>query len=56
MTAEELFESVGFVEEYYAKMIDFYRDNFEPEKDMIVEPCINFLLKYIERKEAESND
>ena len=56
MTAEELFESVGFVEEYYAKMIDFYRDNFEPERDMTVELCINFLLKYIERKEAESND
>ena len=34
MTAEELFESVGFVKEYYVQMSDFYRDNFESERDM----------------------
>jgi len=35
MTAEELFESVGFVKEYYSEMSDFYRGNFESEEDMI---------------------
>ena len=35
MTAEELFKSVGFVKEYYVQMSDFYRDNFESERDMI---------------------
>ena len=35
MTAEELFESVGFVKEYYVQMSEFYRDNFESERDMI---------------------
>lgn len=35
MTAEELFESVGFVKEYYSEMADFYRRNFESEEDMI---------------------
>ena len=35
MTAEELFESVGFVKEYYSEMSDFYRVNFESEEDMI---------------------
>ena len=35
MTAEELFESVGFVKEYYSEMSDFYRGNFESEEYMI---------------------
>lgn len=35
MTSEELFESVGFVKEYYSQMSDFYRGNFESEEDMI---------------------
>lgn len=35
MTAEELFESVGFVKEYYVQMSEFYKDNFESERDMI---------------------
>lgn len=35
MTSEELFESVGFVKEYYSQMADFYRGNFESEEDMI---------------------
>lgn len=35
MIAEELFESVGFVKEYYSEMSDFYRGNFESEEDMI---------------------
>jgi hypothetical protein len=35
MTAEELFESVGFVKEYYSEMADFYRRNFESEEDMV---------------------
>ena len=34
MTAEELFESVGFVKEYYVQMSEFYKDNFESERDM----------------------
>lgn len=34
MTAEELFESVGFVKEYYVQMSHFYRKNFKSEKDM----------------------
>ena len=35
MTTEELFESVGFVGEYYSQMSDFYKDNFDLEEDMI---------------------
>lgn len=48
MTAEELFESVGFVKEYYAKMFDFYRANFESEKDMI---C--FFVKVFQNDEKD---
>lgn len=48
MTAEELFESVGFVREYYARMSDFYRNNFESEEDMI-----SFFVKVFHSDETD---
>ena len=48
MTAEEIFESVGFVKEYYAQMSDFYRNNFEAEDDMI-----SFFVKVFQNDEKD---
>lgn len=48
MTAEELFESVGFVKEYYSEMSDFYKGNFESEEDMIA-----FFVKVFKNDESE---
>lgn len=35
MTKKELFQSVGFVGEYYSEMRDFYIDYFKSEEDML---------------------
>ena len=35
MTSSELFKSVGFVDQYYVQMSDFYRDSFSTEDEMI---------------------
>lgn len=35
MTNKELFQSVGFVGEYYSEMRDFYVDYFKSEEDML---------------------
>lgn len=50
MTAEELFESVGFVKEYYSQMSDFYRGNFESEEDMIA-----FFVNVFKNDENDKN-
>lgn len=48
MTAEELFESVGFVKEYYSQMADFYRSNFKSEAEMI-----SFFVKVFKNDEND---
>lgn len=50
MTTEELFESVGFVGEYYSQMSDFYKDNFDSEEDMI-----SFFVKIFKNDENDKN-
>lgn len=35
MTSEELFQSAGFVGDYYSRMCDFYKNNFASEEEMI---------------------